>query len=112
MLEGLKQCLSQLELLFHIQNLHSVLEEVAAILFLHSVAQIRSMTTTLSPIFNVREKFPPHNRQFVFYGAKIIINIRTAKYSIKNMLPSKPPHPMKGEVIGHPPVVHLPRLFS
>ena len=100
MLEGLKQCFSQLELLFHIQNLHSVLEELAAILFLHSVAQVRSMTTTLSPIFNVREKFPPHNRQFVFYGAKIIINIRTAKYSIKNMLPSKTP------------TRSLPRLFS
>ena len=33
MLEGLMQCISQLELLFHIQNLHSVLEEAAAILF-------------------------------------------------------------------------------
>ena len=32
MLEGLKQCFSQLELLFRIQNLHSVLEEVADIL--------------------------------------------------------------------------------
>ena len=33
-LEGLRQCLSQLELLFHIQNLHSVLEKLPAILLL------------------------------------------------------------------------------
>ena len=36
----------------------------------------------------------------LFYGAKIIKNIQTAKFYIKNMLPSKTPHPMKGEVIG------------
>ena len=64
MLEGLVGCFSYLELFMKTDNLRAVHVVASAILTLQLPALVRSMATTLSPIFtspDVREKFPPHS---------------------------------------------------
>ena len=67
MFEGFVGCFSYLELFMKADNLRAVHVEAATVPDACSYVQVRSMATTLSPIFtspDVREIFPPHSRSF------------------------------------------------